>query len=300
MPSVPRHVTKWAPDWILHECKQFAQRENFSAEDIETYNVKYDDCAMPWILCRHKNSPDPPRHFFENFGRIPVRARSYVRGAISFPAPLSGSGYNSNDMIAVFTKDDFDHHNLGSFEVLLHETGHSLDSHAFDTIAGRKVVGAQLSQTKEWLDSVRANAKVSDTYGATTMAENVAQMTVISAYDLNVPGQFKSVQPDWKDIRHTLELMRREQHNNGDLLIPGGTCKRRLANSPPVPVKGKATRRSQVDVEAGSDDESDLIEPNILLGGGPSRRSEMPDVSLAEGLEVIPPSTIRAERMCKH
>ena len=67
-----------------------------------------------------------------------------------------------------------------------------------------------------------------------------------------------------------------------------------------MPKDGKATRRSQVAVEADSDGELNLVEPDIFVGGGPSRRSEMPDVSLAEGLEIIPPSSIRTEYRCEH
>ena len=294
MKNPKRHVTKWGPGWISSDCKSFAITRNFSISDIETYSVLYDDCASPWILCHHKHSPDPPAHFFENFGRIPVHARSYVRGAVIAPDPKTPGAYNGGDFIAVFTVQNAFKHQLGTFETLLHETGHSLDHHAY------KPNGAQLSQTKEWTDAVTADAKVSDTYGASTLAENVAQMTVIAAYDVNVPGHFQKIEPKWRDIQNTLALMRKTQTDAGDLLIPSGMCTRRIENPKPLPIKRKVRRRSQLDVEADSDDELDLVESDTVLGGGPSRRSEMPDVSLAEGLEVIPPSKHGIEYRCEH
>ena len=221
-----RQAKKWNDAWISSDCKTLAETHNFSVSDIETYNVHYDDCDQPWILCHHKNSPDPIEHFFENFGKIPVRARSYVREAISVPDAKVPGGFNLRDFIAVFNVQNAVEHQWSSFETLLHETGHSLDHHAY--IANNQ----DLSKSKEWADALRADAKVSDTYGASRLGENVAQMAVISAFDLNVPGQLKSVEPKWKDIQHTLDLIRKKQHDAGDLLVPGGNCTMRFQNKP--------------------------------------------------------------------
>lgn len=288
-----RHVEKWKPGWIPSDCKSIAERQNYSVADIETYSVKYDDCASPWILCHHKHSPDPLGNFFDNFGRIPVKARSYVRGVIAFPVPKEPFGFNSGDFIAVFNVQNAFEHQIGGFNVLMHETGHSLDSHAF------KVPGGRLSKTAEWAKAVKADAKVSDGYAATTMAEDVAQMTVITAYDLNVPGGFKKIEPKWKDIQNTLALMKKQQHDRGDLLVPGGRCTARMENHPPVQIGGKKVQRRQGAVDDDLDDEQDLVESDFI-GGGPSRRSEMPDVSLAEGLEIIPPLSNPIEHGCEH
>lgn len=292
MKVTPWKATKWGPGWILSDCKSLAKRQNYSVDEIDTYNVKYDDCASPWILCHHRKSPDPLPNFFDNFGRIPVKARSHVRGAIAFPVPKGSWAFNMADFISVFNVQNAMEHQMGGFNVLMHETGHSLD-HVY------KVAGGQLSKTKEWMDALTADAKVSDGYAATTTAEDVAQMTVITTYDLNVPGHFKKMEPKWKDIKNTLALMTKEQHDAGDLLIPGGTCTARMKNSLPVQIAGKRLQRRQGDVADDSDDELDLIELDVI-GGGPSRRSEIPDVSLAEGLEVIPPSSHGIEYKCEH
>lgn len=72
-----------------------------------------------------------------------------------------------------------------------------------------------------------------------------------------------------------------------------------MENHPPVQIGGKKVQRRQGAVDDDLDDEQDLVESDFI-GGGPSRRSEMPDVSLAEGLEIIPPLSNPIEHGCEH
>ena len=55
--------TQWGPHWIPTDCKNLAQDNNFSAVDVDVFNVQYDDVgpsvdtastkSRRLILCSH-------------------------------------------------------------------------------------------------------------------------------------------------------------------------------------------------------------------------------------------------------
>jgi hypothetical protein len=51
-----RWVEDWASIHILDWCKGQTQGFGLNPNDVETFNVHYDDCAEPWIMCRHKDA----------------------------------------------------------------------------------------------------------------------------------------------------------------------------------------------------------------------------------------------------
>ena len=304
LPKTDYHITKWAPGWIPTDCKRIAEKANNSASDIETFDVHFDDCSSPWILCRHTASPDPLVNFIENFGRIPVRARSHVKGAISLPETTAGQNhaYNDNGYIASFSRLDASHRDRSSLTMFIHETGHSLDAGAF--------LDSPLSSHEKWDMEYNHDSKVVDSYAASNFLEDVAQNVVIAIYDLVVPGGFAKVNKGWKGIQHQLALVKREQRDAGNLLVPGGRCTKRLKNSKPVQIGSKKDRKTAKrgqplppNVDLG--DELDIIEPTTYFTSGPSRRAaiaeEIPSVDLADHLEVIVPrSEFSTEHICEH
>ena len=273
MPGVKvERLEKWEPGWILEDCKRITDTANRSAADVETFNVHYEDCSSPWILCRHKNSPDPLGHFIYNFGRIPVRARSHIKGAISLPDTQQTHAYNDADFLALFQLQDAFHHVWSNLSVFIHETGHSLDGHAFNP-------DGHLPSSANWHYQYEQDLAVPDSYAASDWKENVVQNTVIAAYDLNVPGGFPSIELGWKRIEHQVSTLKKAQKEAGDVLIPGGMCTYRIPNSQPVWIGSKTKQ-------------------------GPSRRAaltEMPNVDLAQGLAVIVPQVVvNSKESCKH
>lgn len=116
-----------------------------------SWNLHADRCSRkcpkdPWILCRHKDSPEPITTVIDHFGRVPLCARQWVRHVISLPdrelppfslslslslnLPLTissspankfASAYNTAGNIAMFDVAAAD------LNVFVHETGHSLD-----------------------------------------------------------------------------------------------------------------------------------------------------------------------------
>lgn len=77
----PTHSTKeyWSPEWIPEGCKNTAKSLNLDPNDFYVFNVKYDDCSEPWTFCRHKDYSQSDDDMIDNFGRMPVHVRSYIR-----------------------------------------------------------------------------------------------------------------------------------------------------------------------------------------------------------------------------
>ncbi|KAL9614047.1 MAG: hypothetical protein Q9167_001462 [Letrouitia subvulpina] len=261
----PTHSTwdKWGAGWIPADCKTMTQNAGLNPVDVETFNVHYDDCSTAWVMCRHKSSPDPLVNMIDLFGRLPVKTRSYVRHMIALPA-ASGYAYNWNGNIAMFNRIN------GDLTVFIHESGHSLD-----------LLGAYadkpLSSSTNWINNYNQDSNVPDPYAQTNQVENVAQNTVVDSYNLNVPGGFGGIEPNWSKIFHQYATVQTEQRNAGNLLVPGGTCTQRLTNSAPVSQTSK--KRD--------------LEGRFALG-------PKPNVALAPHLEVIPPKEFNTEKDCKH
>ncbi|CAF9943195.1 MAG: hypothetical protein ALECFALPRED_010827 [Alectoria fallacina] len=87
----------------------------------------------------------------ELFGRVPVRARQWVRHVINLPDPSMIYAYNWAGNIAMFDRIN------GDLTVFIHETGHSLD-----------LLGAYLdkplSGSKRWLAQYARDSHVPDPY----------------------------------------------------------------------------------------------------------------------------------------
>ena len=97
--------TQWGANWIPADCKRMAEYANLSATDVDVFKastmmwVSESSSVFPetstlicfshqcpndlWILCRHKDSPDPI--LIDLFGRVPVQARQLVRHMINLP-----------------------------------------------------------------------------------------------------------------------------------------------------------------------------------------------------------------------
>lgn len=207
----------WGAGWIPQDCKTLAEGSGFSAQDITTFNIHYQDCGDVWIFCRHKDSPIGEVHAIDLFGRLPVRMRSFIRHIILLPGTPSAGSIDDN----IQMNGDVD------ITVFVHEVGHSLDSHAFNP-----GYGVPFSTSSVWVDNYNQDSAVADYYAQTNQQENFAQETVVSLYDKVVPGGIGTIQPNWQAIFHQYATL---EGYIGDVIVPGGTCSNRLGNSPPVP-----------------------------------------------------------------
>lgn len=280
LPLPTATVVRWSPGWIPVDCQSVAYAKKFFEIDIEVYDVHYTDCDAPWILCRHKDSPNPISYLIDRFGRVPVRSRSYVRHVVDLP-DLSPSpntnAYSDNDNIVLINKADT------ILAVLVHETGHSLDGHG---VFQKKQGQGRFSDTRAWSDAIGKDSKVPDGYAQSNTAEDVAQNIVVAAYDLNVPGGLPKVQKDWKTIYNQYSLIKtlaneagQAYPDPGNILKSGGRCGKRLTNSQPVRA----------------------VKPILGKGAIQARgRDQAPDVSLPDHIEVIEPLAFGTEVICNH
>lgn len=151
-----------------------------------------------------------------------------MRHVVSLPA-TAGHAYNDGGDIAMFGDT------INNINVYIHESGHSLD-----------LIGAYkdkpLSSSQKWLSEYAQDADVPDPYSQTNQVENVAQNTVVTTYERNVPGGFFGLNPDANKIFHQYATVDTEQREAGTLLVKGGSCTGRLANSDPVPVSGATVK----------------------------------------------------------
>ncbi|KAL8790338.1 MAG: hypothetical protein Q9213_000690 [Squamulea squamosa] len=225
--------TAFQAGYIPSDCKNIATREGFNPADIQTWNIKYSDCSTPWIFCYHKNSNGPLNDLVDRFGRLPVHTRQFNRHIVSLPA-TNGHAYNDGGNLVFFGTT------LSSINVHIHEAAHSLD------LLGAFYPDKPLSSSTKWINEYNLDSAVPDPYAQTNQVENVAQNTVVTTYERNVPGGFFGLNPDANKIFHQYATVDTEQRNAdpASLLVPGGVCTRRLANSNPVTITGTATAQA--------------------------------------------------------
>lgn len=215
-------------------------------------------------MCYHKNSPKPFDTLVNTFGRLPVHTRDFVRHVVSVPSP-NDYAYNFDANVVFFGNT------LNSLNVHLHESAHSLDlQNAYPE--------KPLSSSAKWLNAYRQDSAVPDPYSQTNQVENVAQNTVVASYQKNVPGGFTGLNPNANRIKNQFSTVVAQQKDGGNLLIPGGNCRKRLPNSEAVPVGGTGQAVAAASTEA--------------IG-------EKPDVSIKDTtLEILPEVSFDTREAC--
>ncbi|KAL8869213.1 MAG: hypothetical protein Q9174_004438, partial [Haloplaca sp. 1 TL-2023] len=227
-------------DFIPSACKFEAEQTHSSVDDFKTFEVTYDDCNTPWIICYHKDAGPPIQGIVDVFSRVPVRTRSYVSHLIVVPDSYTHA-YNRNGVIVVYNL-----RLLGgglALEVLLHEAAHSLDGQG----AYSSHNGESISASQNWIENYNQDPNVPDGYAQSSQVENTAQNTVIAAYNVQVPGGFGELEPQWEKIFHQYATVQTWQRESGNLLVPDGECATRLPISESVLKDGSDQKRRRDD-----------------------------------------------------
>lgn len=213
----------WDAGWIPEDCKTITEGAELNPMDVISFNIHYDDCEDPWVMCRHKDSPIDEQTIVDTFGKLPVHFRSFVRHMVFVPGdPSAGS-----------TGDNVQMNGELGITVFVHETAHSMDGHGFPDIGG-------FSESQIWLDAYNNDSAVPDAYAQTSQQENFAQQTVVALYDKVVPDGIGTIQPNFEAIQNQYTAI---QNYGEDLITPGGECTSRLENSAPVEVGASARMR---------------------------------------------------------
>lgn len=103
-----------------------------------------------------------------------------------------------------------------------------------------------LSPSDTFYNAYEADTNVPDTYASSNLVEDVAQNTVVAAFDQNIDGGYPSIEPNWQGIQNQYNVLVNEAQDAGlgnSLLIPGQnqTCSQRLPPSEAVPVDSVST-----------------------------------------------------------
>ncbi|KAL7957977.1 hypothetical protein V8C34DRAFT_284053 [Trichoderma compactum] len=124
--------------------------------------------------------------------------RQFVRHLVFVPGNKS-AGSNGDNVLMVG--------HVG-VTVFAHETGHSLDSHAFDPS-----YGVPFSTGNVWVSNYSLDSAVPDPYAQSSQQENFARQTVVSLYDKVVPGGIGTMQPNCRAIfRHPRGIQWQRHH----------------------------------------------------------------------------------------
>ncbi|KAL8965677.1 MAG: hypothetical protein Q9183_003738 [Haloplaca sp. 2 TL-2023] len=256
-------------DYIPDACKAEAENNGFSVDDFKTYEVTYDDCNTPWVLCYHKDAGPPIQGVVDVFSRLPVRTRSYVSHLVIVPDEFTHA-HNANGVVVVFNL-----RLLGgglALEVLLHEAAHSLDGQG----AYSSHDGESISSSANWIENYNKDSNVPDGYAQSNQVENTAQNTVIAAYNVMVPGGLGSLDVQWGKIFHQYATVQTWQRESGNLLVHGGKCGTRLPISESV-------------LKDGSDQKRRRDDGKSRRRAAVAERSEKPTIDIGPGIEVIQP-----------
>ena len=186
------------------------------------------------------------------WGQIPLGMREYIRHIGIWPNVSPGAG--------AVSAGDNSAYAAGSFKlyIMIHETSHSLDSHALLNQAP-----APFSTSQFWKDAYNRDSAVTTEYGRTIWPENFAEAGIIGVVDRNVPGGAGAVHPNPGPVRNQYTEYR---NRLGDIIVPKAkpTCTQRLTNGNAVT---KADNSAKF-VAAGA--------------------AALPDTSIKGGLAIIP------------
>ncbi|KAK4221920.1 hypothetical protein QBC38DRAFT_448722 [Podospora fimiseda] len=219
--------TKWAWGTLPKHCYDTASGNGYcNPYDVEVWDIKYSECNVAHTFCRCNNSPLSIDQVAQNFGRVPVGARQWIRYVSSHPAPQCSAWNGGNNMV-------FLGNCVNRQSVTFHEVAHSLDSWAVGSS------GSAYSNTQQWKNIVAMGSCVPDDYSKASWAENWAQVAVMSAYHFNVQSIW-NLQVGCMADQQGKSI---EQLNNLYRRVAGQTCTRSWQNDPTV-CMGPAARDS--------------------------------------------------------
>ncbi|KAL8981839.1 MAG: hypothetical protein Q9205_003484, partial [Flavoplaca limonia] len=92
LPIVAHTLNEWFEEWIPQFCLDESKDDEhgFNLADMKAYDINFDDCEAPWIVCNHKDSDVSIETLADTIGRIPVGSRSYVRHILALPGAGDG------------------------------------------------------------------------------------------------------------------------------------------------------------------------------------------------------------------
>ncbi|KAH7310775.1 hypothetical protein B0I35DRAFT_489586 [Stachybotrys elegans] len=231
-PMGHNRVEDWSNEHIVRFCRGETVNRGMNPWDVESFNVFYNDCDAPWIMCRHRGSNVSKQQMIETFGRLPLGVREHVRHIGVWPDLGGLAGFMNGQNIG-FSQGSF---NLG---VMIHESMHAVDYSAF------RHIGVPLSLTQSWKNAYNQDSAVPAENSYNNFVEHFADIAIHSVWDRNVPGGTPAVAPHWRAVGNTMDYLL--WAFGDDNLKTGGKsrCGYRWDNDPAV---GKNNRRDVMDL----------------------------------------------------
>lgn len=268
------------PGKIAEGCVERIKEEKLDIMDVDTYEVKYEDCDQPWYICVHKDAKNQTiDQAVENFGKVPVRMRQWVKD-VTIVDDKATNAYALGNRIVMKGAP-----NVATY---IHEVTHCVDGgHGFKVNSG-------LSESKVWLDAYEKDSAVPDNYAQSNQAENVAQFPQIILTDLYVPGGSVALEENIDRVANQVRVAKEQGDNSPakkspDMYGQDGTCTHRYE-------VGKLVNKD------GTEEDEDKPSCN-----GNSKRSKAFRRNLAEqkkryaeaGIEMLDERAIFANRVMK-
>ncbi|EKJ68905.1 hypothetical protein FPSE_10931 [Fusarium pseudograminearum CS3096] len=216
LPQTPHTVTKWPWGKLPKQCKKLAAQENLDPYNMTVYNVLYEDCPQPWVICHHHLSQNRIESIADNFGRVPIGLRNFIR--IQFAAPP----LNGTLMGACTTFPRGDVAIYGNTTKRLQDWVHEA-IHGADYYLGHKLYGKMFTDTALFTNEFNKDEFVSDDYAKLSLREAFAQMGVLTTIEKFLPGRMASFQPNWYLLSHQHAAVSTFLK---DVLTLDGTCDR--------------------------------------------------------------------------
>ncbi|KAI1408249.1 hypothetical protein F5Y13DRAFT_112537 [Hypoxylon sp. FL1857] len=208
------------PEYCMNE----AQENGYGPTDIEAFEVYYEDCRVPWTMCRLKDSKIDACTMAEYFGKMPLGMREFNRHIVMLkPGDLNGAAAASCGDNIEISEDSW------RLYILAHEMSHSLDSHvSIDGVTEAGQGGLSVSQT--WKQQFSQDSAAVTEYARTLWSEDLAETGILALYDTVVPGGADSLSNNSHSIYHQYSTY---QKYYGDIITPGkkSNCTSRLADS---------------------------------------------------------------------
>lgn len=180
----------WEEGCYPIHCVHEAQFNNFWILDFQVRDVWFEDCGVPWTVCRHKDAKEKWYSILDTLSQVPVGMRQYVANLVILPGPIDG-GQGSTIQAAAYTRGSVlvfspTYFKLG---VLFHEITHIMDMVALAPFLESQGFpeGTPFSRTKYWKYAYGNDTAVPTPYSRASWQEDFADagrwaMSDISRY----------------------------------------------------------------------------------------------------------------------
>ncbi|KAH7174699.1 uncharacterized protein B0J16DRAFT_404456 [Fusarium flagelliforme] len=227
LPKTPHKIKTWPWGQMPKTCMSQTERLKLDPYEMKVHEILYEDCPRPWYVCRHETAEMSIEAIAENFGRLPVGLRDFVRYQFA-TAPRNGAAGGT----VILPRGDVTYWgNLTDYQsTFVHEA-----VHAAEYYRGYEKHGGLYAESKHWMDEYNKDDWRSDDKSAKSSVEAFAQMGILALIDKHLPAGLTIFEPNFKLLSH--------QHNAllnliGDTLDFGTTCNRREPDDEPIVCMG--------------------------------------------------------------